>query len=70
MAFSPLACATLRMVPMSNCPHIYELQALADEQSSASERRRLSDHVARCARCAEALRELECARLPLHLLAE
>lgn len=55
---------------MSNCPHIYELQALADEQSSASERRRLSDHVARCARCAEALRELECARLPLHLLAE
>lgn len=55
---------------MSNCPHIYELQAHADGQCTDVERQRLSDHAAHCARCAEALRELECARLPLHLLTE
>ncbi len=55
---------------MSSCPDILRLQSLADGQCDQPEARALTDHAASCAACAEKLRELRRACLPLHLLTE
>ncbi|MCE5241386.1 zf-HC2 domain-containing protein [bacterium] len=55
---------------MSHCPHILQLQALADGQCDAAEARALAEHLAACPACADKLRELRLACLPLHVLTE